>query len=467
MPHSTSRAISAVSADANADRSDTPSAAVRIGNTTNTRFAATARSGRRTALFLAVGALSACGGGEAGRAPAPTLSVAVDTIGDTIVVRTAGDVPASEELVLRERWRVGDPDGDETTSFGRVHSIAVNAEDELFVFEASVPQLRHYAADGTLLGVLGGKGSGPGEYSRANGLAVLTDGRVVLWDSGNSRVNLYAANGEFLTQWIPPVQQFNTGRNTVFAMVDGGVALQAFLRDSALTREALGRVAWFLFDGNGSVRDTVRAPDFDDAPPNLIAQREGSVSTRPVPFIADGQAALDRHGALVVSPGSPYLLRYEHEGQHRRVEREVRAHPVSDDEREQTRASVGWQMARTEPGWSWNGPDIPTTKPPVLALATTLDDQLLVSVSAESEPFEPEPARIVAGEEPRPVVAFRAPTTYELFAPDGSFRGRFRLPFGAQLHALRGNDAWGTVVDELDVPYLVRWTLEQPSAARD
>jgi hypothetical protein len=412
-------------------------------------------------------AATACGGSDGAPAEGETLTVAVDTLGDTIVVRTAGDVPLSDELQLTEQWRVGDPNGDETTSFGRVHSLAVTENDELYVFEASVPQLRHYAADGALIGVLGGKGSGPGEYTRSNGLAVLTDGRVVLWDSGNSRLNLYGNDDSYLTQWMPPVQGLSTGTNVVQALADGGIALRAFLRDTTLTREAIGRVAWYRFDADGNARDTIRTPDFEDAPENLFAQQGGGVSTRPVPFIAAGEAALDRYGALVVSPGAPFVVRFMKGTQHMRVEREVRAPDLSDSEREQTRAQVTWEMARTEPGWTWNGPDIPSTKAPVRSLATTLDDQLLVSVSTESEPYAPEPPRVVEGEEPRPTVAFRSATAYELFAPDGTFRGRFRLPYGARLHALRGTDAWGTVVDELDVPYLVRWRLDAPTAPQD
>lgn len=414
-----------------------------------------------TAATLAISAISACDRGPTTDGTAYVTTI--DSAGDTLIVRTVGEIPASEQLRLSEVWRVGDPDGDEDTSFGYVHSVAVGADDGVYVFEGSVPQLRRYAADGTLLGVIGGKGSGPGEYTRSNGVAVLADGRVALWDGGNSRVLIYGADGTYQTQFLPPVQGYGTSNNVVSALADGGVALRAYLRDSTLTREALGRAAWFLFDGDGRARDTVLAPFYGDPPPNLVASVEGSTSTRPVPFTPNPQTGLDAHGEVIGSPGAPYVVHLQHDGRPLRIEREIASVPVSGEERDQQRASVIWGMRQTDPAWTWNGPEIPNSKPPVVSLTPALDDQVLVSVGTASEPFEPEPPRVVEGQEPRPVVSFRAPQVYELFGGDGQFRGRFRLPQGARLHALRGRDAWGTVIDSLDIPYLVRWRLEPPT----
>jgi hypothetical protein len=103
---------------------------------------------------------------------------------------------------------------------------------------------------------------------------------------------------------------------------------------------------------------------------------------------------------------------------------------------------------------------MPNQKAPVRGVATTLDGQTLVSVSTESEPFEPELAPVREGEAPRPLVKFRSATAYELFTRDGQLRGRFTLPHGGRLHTMRGDDAWGTVTDSLDIPYLVRWRVE-------
>lgn len=407
--------------------------------------------------------LAACGSSDDSPTRGAVLTVVTDTIGDTIVVRTDGDIPVSEELQLVERWRVGDPDGDETTSFGRVSSATLGANDELFVFESTVPQLRRYAGDGSLVNVISRKGSGPGEYTRSNGMTVITDGRLVLWDAENSRLNVYASDGTPLTSWMPPVQSFFTGGNSVSPLADGGFVMRAFVRDTTLTREAIGRGAWFRFDSSGTLRDTVLAPFYGDPPENLIATRAGSRSSQSVPFAATPQTAMGLAGQAIGSPGAPYEVYTFADGRPLRIERAISPVPVDDAERAQRREQLTWSMRRTQPDWSWNGPDIPTEKPPVIGVLPAGDGQLLVSIATPSEPFDPEPPREVEGEVPRPIVAFRSPVVYELFRADGTLRGRLRLPFGAQLFVLRGSDAWGTVVDSLDVPSLVRWRIEESS----
>jgi hypothetical protein len=286
-----------------------------------------------------------------------------------------------------------------------------------------------------------------------------------LWDGGNARVNVYAADGSYLTQWMPPLQGFGTSDNFLSALANGGLAMQAFVRDTTLTREALGRSAWFLFDSSGTLRDTVLAPFYGDPPRNLVARVEGSTSTRPVPFMATPQNGLDENGDVIGSPGAPYVVHLRRDGRPLRIVREIADVSVSAEEKAQRRAAVIWGMRQTDPAWTWNGPDMPDRKPPVGGVRPALDDQLLVTVGAASEPYDPEPPRPVEGQEPRPVVSFRTPTVYELFGTDGRLHGRFRMPPGATLHALRGRDAWGTVTDSLDIPYLVRWRLEEPVTA--
>jgi hypothetical protein len=403
--------------------------------------------------------LAACGGDTPARRGA--LRATVDTVGDTIVVRTIGDVPAAEALQLVEVWRAGSDDGDEATSFSRVHSLDVSPQGDVYVFEAGGPQFRRYDASGGLRRTLGRKGSGPGEFAFSNGVAVLRDGRIVLWDGlGNSRLNVYAAADSFLYHWSAPVTGFSTYNQSLLALTDGGLAARAFVRDTT-RREALGRVAWYLYRADGRVRDTILWPDDLGADEVLlVAQSSTGRSSRPVPYSRRAIVQLHPAGHLIWSPGVPYLVHTRLDGRPLRIERSSAPVPVNDEERRQRREQVIWGMRQTDPDWSWNGPDIPREKPPVQDLFVALDGQLLVTLSTPSEPFEPDPPRTVEGQVPPPLVRYRATPAYELFRPDGTLRGRFTLPRGATVHALRGDDVWGTVTDADDVPYLVRWRIE-------
>lgn len=57
------------------------------------------------------------------------------------------------------------------------------------------------------------------------------------------------------------------------------------------------------------------------------------------------------------------------------------------------------------------------------------------------------------------------PQAWDVFDPDGTFLGRLELPPRAALHVMRGDRAWGTVLDANDVPYLVRWRVSGMSGS--
>jgi hypothetical protein len=408
--------------------------------------------------LLLLGACRDASSGNAAREPERF------TVGDTLVVRTSGDVPTEAEWQLVEQWRAGSADGDAATSFSAVHSMGITDDGHVLVFDQGGPVLRRYAPDGALVRAIGRKGSGPGEYDRVNGVTVRSDGHVVLWDgAGNSRLNVYAPNDSFVAQWASPISGFNTSNQSLTALRDNRVAVRAYVRDSTLTREALGRTAWFVYAADGAMTDTIVQPELGDASAMLIARSADGSSSRPVPYQPRPVSALHPDGSIVWSPGSPYVVHTQSDGRPLRIERTVTATPVSDEERSQLREQVIWGMRMTDPAWTWDGPEIANTKPALQDVAVTLDGQYLVRVSTPSEPYEPDPPRVVEGQPPRPLVRFRSRSAYELFTAGGELRGRFTVPRGATVHAVRGDDVWGTVTDEDDVPYLVRWRLQPPA----
>ena len=95
-----------------------------------------------------------------------------------------------------EELSIGVEYGADEYMFGRVQSVAVAADDTIYVSEGQVPIVRIYEGDGTFVGNIGGRGEGPGEYVSAPGLAVLPDGRLVTRDS--SRVSVFSRDGEYL-----------------------------------------------------------------------------------------------------------------------------------------------------------------------------------------------------------------------------------------------------------------------------
>src|SRR5690606_19867259 len=152
----------------------------------------TTRSQVIGAVF-ALAVLSACSG-DGGSDAELALRTEIDSLGDTLVVRTIGSADAgARELV--EEVRVGEMEGAEEYTFGAIAEILALPDGSVLLFDRLVPALRHYGSDGKLIRTIGRKGGGPGEYEAAGGLALLPDGRVAMWDPRNGRIQLYSLDG--------------------------------------------------------------------------------------------------------------------------------------------------------------------------------------------------------------------------------------------------------------------------------
>lgn len=61
-----------------------------------------------------------------------------------------------------------------------------------------------------------------------------------------------------------------------------------------------------------------------------------------------------------------------------------------------------------------------------------------------------------------PVVRFRAPIVYEVYAPNGRFLGRVPLPPRTSLIQADGEYFWGIAREADDLPSVVRFRLSKP-----
>ncbi len=149
------------------------------------------------AVWLAAGGCSR----EDGTPAASEWRAQVDTVGDTITVRTlAGSEWGAAELV--PELRIGALEGADHEILGQIIGLTIDAVDNIYIYDHQVPALRKYAPDGRYLATFGREGGGPGEYANSDGgLAALADGRIVLRDPGNARFTVYAADGEYLAGW--------------------------------------------------------------------------------------------------------------------------------------------------------------------------------------------------------------------------------------------------------------------------
>ena len=144
---------------------------------------------RILAIAVPVAALAACGTDTGSSAAGP--EVVVDTIGDTTVVRTLSGSVWGAEATLVPEVSIGELDGPEEYLFGSIWSLAVDDNRNVYVFDGQAQHIRVFDSAGAYVETLGGRGEGPGEFRSAEAIALLPDGRLLVRDQGNNRVQVF------------------------------------------------------------------------------------------------------------------------------------------------------------------------------------------------------------------------------------------------------------------------------------
>ena len=416
-------------------------------------------------LILPLGlSAMACGGGG-GVAGGDSWTAAVDTLGDTIIVRTVAGSVWGDTATLVPEIGIGMLDGPDEYLLGNVRSIAVSSAGEIYLMDRQVPALRKYASDGTFLLTLGREGGGPGEYKRPDGgLGVLPDGRVVLRDPGNARVNVYSPAGEDITSWRV-AGGFNTSRRMYLDGAGNSYNMVLLERGLAPWDWTYG-LARYTPDGEHA--DTVIAPTWDYEAPQLTASREGSNSSTSVPFSPTKEWSFSPLGYMVGGVSTDYTITlYRVDQPILQIKKEftpVAVLPEEAEERER-RQVANWR--RQYPGWRWNGPPIPETKPPFREVYVGDDGRIWVQLSQTGRPtMTVEEAREEERRTSRPPLRYSEPVAFDVFDPEGRFLGLVITPDEFRTSpqpVFRGDYVWAVTRDELDVITVVRFRLTLPS----
>lgn len=419
------------------------------------------------AIVAAAAVLAGCG--AAGDAGAPRWVAETDTIGDTIVVRTvSGGVWPAGVTVVPE-VTIGKFEGEDEYIFGEIVSLTVAADGSIFLYDRHAKALRQYAPDGTYVRTIGREGGGPGEYRRPDGgLAITPDGRLLLRDPGNARINIYSLAGEPLGSW-----RIEGGYSTSSPLVVDAAGrvytpgLMDRTADVTQWKNALIRV------GPDSVaRDTLPVPELEYEHKVLVARRTSesgtSTSVNSVPFTASALWAYSPLGYFVVGVNDRYALSLLRTGEPvLRIEKAWTPVPVGSAEKAEMERRATESMRYTDPNWRWDGPGIPDTKPAFRSLFVAADGRIWVQthqpafeIEVEEETGEPRPGR-------RTPQRWVEPLVYDVFEPDGRYLGAIELPRNTSVRYARGDHIWAITRDELDVQYVTRFRIQTAEPISD
>jgi hypothetical protein len=414
------------------------------------------------ATLAGAAACTSAGGSGPGR-----WEAAVDTVGDTIVVRTLAGSVWGDTATLVPELSIGVLDGAEEEMFGDVRALVVAPDGEMFVLDRHVPTIRRFGPDGAYRGSIGRQGGGPGEFERPEALAMLPDGRLLVRDPGNARINVYARDGTALPSWrLPSGGGFHT--STPISVDTAGNAYTPVL----LEREVdVLEWAWGLarFAPDGAHTDTLPVPTWDFEEPTVIARREGNSSSTSVPFSPQVSWTFSPLGYFVAGLSTDYRLDLFRPGAPRlRIERVWDPVPVLAAEQAEQEHRIIENFKESFGSWKWNGPAIPDAKPPFRDLLVAQDGRLWVMVSQPG--YEWRTADEARAEEARtgdPQTRFRERIVYDVFEPDGRYLGVVRAPpeFRASPEpVIRGDVVWNVTRDEVDVQRVVRYRITHPGA---
>lgn len=394
-----------------------------------------------TAVFAAVGCT-----GESARGPLEWVAQ-WDTVGDTVVVHTISGsvwgVPRDMEVVET----IGVLDGAEELMFGSLRQMAVDDEGGIYAFDGQVPALRYFDASGSYVKTLGREGAGPGEYqSFANGLAIRSDGKIVLLDPQNTRINVYEPDGTYFAQW--PVQGAFFSRQGL--VVDGMDHVYVQILTGTFASDEPLPTGYLHLSPKGETIDTIQPPRFPNEP--------DAASFRPFgPSKVTGMTPL---GHLIVGLNDEYRFDIRApDGSVVRVERDYEPVGLLRGEKADWQAIFDW-FDENQPFREIGA--VPDSKPPYAEFLSAQDGRIWVRRRVEAYNRDDEDAPSQEANRPPPIM-WEERSVYDVFELDGTYLGEVRFPLDATPLFIRADTAWGVYHGEFDEQYIARLVIERAS----
>lgn len=366
-------------------------------------------------------------------------------------------VPRSE-IAVQEELRIGGIDGALEYTFGSVSAVAPAPDGSLYVADRQGPVVRKYDSEGTHLLDVGRAGQGPGEFSSVDGLGVLGDGRLMIYDGRNARLSWFDGNGEFLES-----TQVSNGLGGFrgFVYSRGGDAYLRVFPESGFTETADGIPAdWARVSPDGAVERLVPVPPEERAGPRYVIQGHGGFYR---PFTVMTVNALGPDGTLYTVRNDQYRIhRRSSDGDSAEIVRDEAPIRATDEEIAQFEAFS--ESAASRPGSDRSDYfPIPEVKPFIRELVVDLDGRLWVSRYTEAVFMEySEWERSDREEKGRASHQWRDLQRWDVFDPEGSYLGAVTFPFKTTFITAEGDQAWGIHGGDYNEAYVVRWSLGVP-----
>lgn len=374
-------------------------------------------------------------------------------LADTLVVRTLSGSVWRDTATLEPEVAIGRLDGEDAYLFGGVGGLAVASDGRIVVTDDQANEVRVYSPDGRHLQTFGRNGDGPGEFRRADYVRIAGDGRIIVRDRGAGRFAVFSPEGIYLNGWT-----WASGFSTTapFYLDQADHLVNPSVRNGLVS-----------YDLDGAVLDTIPIPTKGFAPTQVVVTTERGRASYGVPFTQREEWSIGPDGSYLFGVGDRYALeRWSPDGTVLRLERAADATVVAEGEAAQAREGLVRSIRRfNDANWTWDGPDVPTTKPYFGFLQPGIDGTIWVfREGPASETSNPswDPDQPLTGFPTRWV----SRVTADVFDAEGRYLGPVRLPDNIRWTnpspVLSGDRVWAVGTHELGYPQVMVFRVATP-----
>jgi DNA-binding beta-propeller fold protein YncE len=194
--------------------------------------------------------------------------------------------------------------------YNRPTNAAVAPSGEVYVSDGyGNCRIHRFSADGDLLSSWGQPGSGPGEFRTPHSIWVLDDGRVLVADRQNERIQVFDAEGRYLTQWDDvqrPQDIYVDDAGLIYVAELAWAVGEVSYKQGTMSEYVPGRLSILDPEGSCLLRwstPDVHAPGAIVAAHGLCVDREGSI------YLAEVTDTIGVSKGLV-GPDAPTLLKF-------------------------------------------------------------------------------------------------------------------------------------------------------------
>lgn len=365
------------------------------------------------------------------------------------------DMPVLE---LRNELRIGSPD-DPEYAFGWFRVLSVGPEGHVYTLHPESQLVRVHDETGRLVRTIGGKGEGPGEFSRASVLGFLSD---TLWvfDHGTYRISYFDSGTGALIESVQAPVDLGDGPGEdpprpSGLLPDGTMSARTMAWSRQVASGEITETVMFRWTRDGELIDTLAVIPLTNTTWELSPPGGGYWSYQSQPF-ADAEL-------VSLSPSLPEIVH---------VDRSPPG-PESKPTFHVTKTSYAGDTVFRR---SFSYEPVPLDAAVVDSVVRIRAEEMSertdysrgeVSTWAREALYTPEyfPSveAVVVGMDGTAWLQLTDDGDGSLewlgLAPDGATLGAVEAPRAFRLLAATADRWWGSATDDLDVPYIVRYDI--------